>query len=49
MALVAVLGNGPVGQTVALMLLTAAVTYRLRLNPLWIFAIAAVLGLAWAV
>src|SRR3954453_19531685 len=32
-------------QTVALMLLTAAVTYWLRLNPLWIFAIAAVLGL----
>jgi chromate transporter len=36
-------------QTVALMLLTAAVSYRLRLNPLWIFAIAAVLGLAGAV
>jgi chromate transporter len=36
-------------QTVALMLLTAAVSYRLRLNPLWIFAVAAVLGLAGAV
>src|SRR5262249_10786739 len=36
-------------QTLALMLLTAVVTYRLRLNPLWIFAFAAVLGLAGAV
>ena len=36
-------------QTVALMLVTAAVTYWLRFNPLWIFAIAAVLGLAGVV
>jgi len=36
-------------QTVALMLVTAAVSYRLRLNPLWIFAAAALLGLAGAV
>ena len=36
-------------QTLALMLLTAVVTYRLRLNPLWIFAFAAVLGLSGAV
>ena len=36
-------------QTVALMLATAAITYKLRLNPLWIFTIAALLGLAGAV
>jgi chromate transporter len=36
-------------QTVALMLVTAAVSYWLRLNPLWIFAAAALLGLAGAV
>jgi len=36
-------------QTVALMLVTAALSYRLRLNPLWIFAAAALLGLAGAV
>ena len=35
--------------TVALMLATAAVSYRLRLNPLWIFAAAALLGLVGAV
>jgi chromate transporter len=40
------------GQTwpaVALMAVTAAVTFKLRLNPLWIFAAAALLGLAGAV
>lgn len=31
-----------IGVTVA----TAAITYKLRLNPLWIFAVAALLGLA---
>lgn len=36
-------------QTVALMLVTAAATYKLRMNPLWIFAAAALLGLAGAV
>ena len=36
-------------QTVALMLVTAAITYKFRLNPLWIFAAAALLGLAGAV
>jgi len=36
-------------QTVALMLVTAAVSYWLHLNPLWIFAAAALLGLAGAV
>jgi chromate transporter len=36
-------------QTLALMLATAAVSYRLRVNPLWIFAAAALLGLAGAV
>ena len=35
--------------SVALTLVTAAVTYRLTLNPLWIFAVAAVLGLAGAI
>ena len=33
-------------KTVAIMLVTAAVTFRLRINPLWIFAAAAMLGLA---
>jgi chromate transporter len=33
-------------QTVAIMLATAVVTFRLRVNPLWIFAVAALLGLA---
>lgn len=36
-------------QTAALMLATAGITYRLRLNPLWLFAVAALLGLAGAV
>jgi len=36
-------------RTVALMLVTAAATYKLRMNPLWIFAAAALLGLAGAV
>jgi len=39
---------GQTWQTVALMLATAAFTYRLRVNPLWIFAAAALLGLAGA-
>src|SRR5262249_52825464 len=34
---------------IALMVATAAVTYWLRFNPLWIFAIAALLGLMGAV
>jgi chromate transporter len=34
---------------VAVVVLTAAVTYRLRLNPLWIFAAAALLGLTGAI
>jgi hypothetical protein len=29
----------------ALVVVTAAITYKLRLNPLWIFAGAAILGL----
>jgi chromate transporter len=33
-------------QTLAIMLVTAVVTFRLRINPLWIFAAAALLGLA---
>src|SRR5262249_21957134 len=37
---------GPTWPTVALMAFTAAVTFKLRLNPLWIFAAAALLGLA---
>lgn len=36
-------------RTVALMLVTAAITYKLRLNPLWIFAAAALLGLVGVV
>jgi len=36
-------------QTVALMLVTAAATYKLRMNPIWIFAAAALLGLAGVV
>jgi hypothetical protein len=36
-------------QTVALMVVTAAFTYWLRVNPLWIFAVAALLGLVGAV
>ena len=35
--------------TVALTVVTAAVSYRLSMNPLWIFAIAALLGLVGAV
>jgi chromate transporter len=34
---------------VAVIVVTFAVTYRLRLNPLWIFAAAALLGLAGAI
>ena len=34
--------------SIAVTLVTAAVTYRLSLNPLWIFAIAALLGLLGA-
>jgi chromate transporter len=34
---------------VALTVVTAVVTYWLRLNPLWIFAAAALLGLAGAI
>jgi chromate transporter len=33
---------------VAVMAVTAAITYKLRVNPLWIFALAALLGLAGA-
>jgi chromate transporter len=40
---------GQTWRTVALMLLAAAVSYQLRLNPLWIFAAAALLGIAGAV
>jgi chromate transporter len=32
----------------AVMAVTAAITYKLRVNPLWIFALAALLGLAGA-
>jgi chromate transporter len=35
--------------TIALIAVTALVTYNLRINPLWIFAVAAVLGLVGAV
>jgi chromate transporter len=48
-ALVVARVAGQSWQTLALMLGTAAVTYKLRLNPLWIFAAAALLGLAGAV
>jgi chromate transporter len=34
---------------VAVMVVTAAVTYKLRVNPLWIFLAAALLGLAGAI
>jgi len=34
---------------VAVTVVTAAVTYKMRLNPLWIFAAAALLGLAGAI
>jgi chromate transporter len=34
---------------VAMTVVTAAVTYKFRLNPLWIFAAAALLGLAGAI
>jgi hypothetical protein len=34
---------------VAVTIATAAVTYRLRVNPLWIFAVAGMLGLAGAI
>jgi hypothetical protein len=33
----------------AVTVVTAAVTYKLRLNPLWIFAAAALLGLFGAI
>ena len=35
--------------TAAVTVLTAAITYKLRLNPLWIFAGAALLGLSGAI
>jgi chromate transporter len=35
--------------SVALTLVAAAVSYRLTLNPLWIFAVAALMGLAGAI
>jgi chromate transporter len=44
-ALVVARVAGQSWQTLALMLVTAAITFRLRLNPLWIFATAALLGL----
>jgi chromate transporter len=47
-ALVVARVAGQSWQTVALMLVTAAITYKLRLNPLWIFAAAALLGFAGA-
>jgi hypothetical protein len=34
---------------IAITVVTAALTYRLRLNPLWIFAGAALLGLSGVV
>ena len=45
-ALVVARVAGQSWQTLALMLVTAAITYRLRFNPLWIFSAAALLGLA---
>jgi chromate transporter len=45
-ALVVARVAGQSWQTLALMLMTAAITYKLRLNPLWIFSAAALLGLA---
>jgi chromate transporter len=40
---------GPTWPAVGLMALTAAVTFKLRFNPLWIFAAAALLGLVGVV
>lgn len=47
-ALVVARVAGQSWQTLALMLVTAAITYKLRLNPLWIFCAAALLGLTGA-
>jgi chromate transporter len=45
-AFVVATGAAPNLAAAAVMLATAIITYTIRLNPLWIFAVAALLGLA---